>query len=183
MTETEEGRSHRRATGTLTLTGGFEVKKREEQQRDGGRGEIRWGRDDWFTLWLKRWDNAEITLIRKRQLQTREGKRIPREIGRTSLSTVTFAAHNNNGHLWQPSKGRGTDRRVGAFSKTHEHMSPKHTPKKKQKHERKKTPQAEGNPPVRVKHGEKRTTVWRGGGGHTTNRDKRKHTAEKCGFI
>lgn len=130
MTETEEGRSHRRATGTLTLTGGFEVKKREEQQRDGGRGEIRWGRDDWFTLWLKRWDNAEITLIRKRQLQTREGKRIPREIGRTSLSTVTFAAHNNNGHLWQPSKGRGTDRRVGAFPK-HMNTCPPSTHQKK----------------------------------------------------
>lgn len=44
--------------------GGFEVKKRGERQREGSGG----GREDWFTLWFKPWDNAEITLIYKQQL-------------------------------------------------------------------------------------------------------------------
>lgn len=33
-----------------------------ERERSGG------GREDWFALWLKRWSNAEITLIPKQQL-------------------------------------------------------------------------------------------------------------------
>lgn len=39
---TEEGSSQHRATGTLTLTGGFQVKN--DRTESGGReGEIRWG--------------------------------------------------------------------------------------------------------------------------------------------
>lgn len=44
----EEDSRHRRATGTLTLTGGFEVKREGRQRREQGEreteeGELRWG--------------------------------------------------------------------------------------------------------------------------------------------
>lgn len=99
---TEEGSSQHRATGTLTLTGGFQVKndRTESGGREGGGDQVGGGREDCFAVWLQHQDNAAITLIslRAAAVETRveENESCERE---TSLSVVTFVAHDNNTHL------------------------------------------------------------------------------------